>query len=285
MVDEETPRGWKFKIISNEKAVTRISYLSPRGERIQGRRSLFKHLMKSKDMEAAEKVKKLLIKYDDWQESEYLPSGWLYKDVARLEGGRLQHNYSFLTREGCHYESARPVPEHIKCFPGYNSLDLDNFNKLLPKVHLKRRKEMQKWSHDDSVPDAWMTRVVGEHKGKFFLSPSGEQFQTRRTALVHMLSNNFNYSKEDVDRMRQGFASEGWLMDVNLPKDWWYRVNLTCKEKVSIVTANGNQLRNMKSAEEYIRVNESEALQNFDLFKQGMNILLNSQHLIKSEPL
>ena len=86
----------------------------------------------------------------------------------------------------------------------------------------------------------WRSKKSGQ--GKLFVSKEGEQFVTRRLALVHMhqqvggdeiMIDNAAmifkvgmYSEEEISKMRSGLAEEGWKEDTQLPHNWRLTTNL-----------------------------------------------------------
>ena len=274
--DPDLPKGWKFRTLRRGNG--KVSYfLSPSGETILSRKLLYAHFLQKKESKAAKKVKNLLMNKEGWKESQYLPSWWLYRD--RVTGqdkttDRKIHGYKFLTREGSFHEGSTSAMDHMKTSSGYTDQDVAAFSKLIPSI-VRQRGEAKvaevtdrPWLQDASVPSGWRTRAGREDGGKSFQSPEGLTFQTRRTALVHLLASAA--AEADVARMRAGLLGEGWALSKLLPPDWCYKLNADKKQQISIIAPDGSLLRTVKAAEDYIKEAHPNYTNKFKLFEKNV---------------
>ena len=139
------------------------------------------------------------------------------------------------------------------------------FVKISMKKKMKARSEEKpEWEADETVPAGWRTRLGGDGR-KVFLSPDGLKFQTRRTALIHLLEVADTVS--EVMTMRRGFAGEGWKQDGYLPPNWWYKYNAG---RACFITNAGNLLQSMKNAADYIELKQPQYSKKFIKFENQM---------------
>ena len=298
--DSELPKGWRFKSTTGGAGDSRYFFLSPDGQMVKGRKQLYSHFLSQNDMKSATTVRKLLIKYEDWNENQLLPTGWILRErvVGQDKEGHSHRSYHFITREGVHLEGTKNSLDHIRTSPGYTAQELENFAQLVsslgrqrhqpgntkagikaevkvksePKVKkaemrakVKTESSERAWCEDPSVPSDWRTRAGREDGGKSFQSPDGQIFQTRRTALVHLLATGGR--EEDVRKLRAGLRAEGWKQSTLLPPDWWFKLNEEKKQQISIISgSDGSLLRSMKAAEDFIKEVHPEYSEKFQQF-------------------
>ena len=126
----------------------------------------------------------------------------------------------------------------------------------------RKVKQKDDWAEDNSIPASWRSKLIGSKK-KVFLSPDGRQFQSRRTALVHLL--DIADTVGEIQTMRRGLASEGWREEGYLPPNWWYRYN---SGRASFITSRANLLQSMKEAASYIQQHEPTYAKMFAKFEK-----------------
>ena len=89
------------------------------------------------------------------------------------------------------------------------------------------------FEESEDLPKGWKTR--GSPTGKeFLLSPDGQQFVGRKTALQHMIHGQFGNG--DVDMMRKSMDESGWKESTHLPRNWIYRNTNGTQAGIEILT-------------------------------------------------
>ena len=268
--DKNLPDGWRFRIADGVQG--KIFFLSPDGTQLLSRKLAFQYLARNKDVGVL-KMKKLLIQFEKWEENENLPNGWLFKEIrnTNLEKGksRILYNYQFLTAEGEFVEGTNKVIDHINQSPLYIESDFTKFSKFMPERQAQRRKKIENWSEDNTVPEGWKTRIGdGKKAKKFFINGEGKQFQTRRTALQFMIVNE--YPNKEIEVMRIGFKSDGWSDDPNLPPKWMFKSTaVESKRHLKFLTDNASILESFKAARGYIKEVLPEWEDSFSSFEQN----------------
>ena len=126
----------------------------------------------------------------------------------------------------------------------------------------RKVKQKDDWAEDNSIPASWRSKLIGSKK-KVFLSPDGRQFQSRRTALAHLL--DIADTVGEIQTMRRGLASEGWREEGYLPPNWWYRYN---SGRATFITSRANLLQSMKEAASYIHQHEPNYAKMFAKFEK-----------------
>merc|ERR1712098_1030235 len=105
-------------------------------------------------------MKQCLINHEDWQISELLPMGWLFK--IRFEGftkeKRFHENIHYLSTDGVTYESLKGVIEHLSSSQYYTDEDVEKAKEFVSnRNHSDKSYE---WKiGDDSLPPNWKMRV------------------------------------------------------------------------------------------------------------------------------
>ena len=88
-----------------------------------------------------------------------------------------------------------------------------------------RKYKIEGWKTDETLyPDGWKYKefVRKGHPSLKLMSPSGKIFPSIRTALVHVVANNFH--EDDVARMRKALVTQKlWLTHPALPENWLYQ--------------------------------------------------------------
>ena len=69
------------------------------------------------------------------------------------------------------------------------------------------------------MPEGWRLRICGSQQ--YIVSPEGEQFQSRRKALQHLVGRGA--PEEEVELMRETMAEDGWLRSDLLPPTWRFQ--------------------------------------------------------------
>ena len=119
-------------------------------------------------------------KFDGWQESPLLPSGWLYRDTSSI------YNTYFLNSEGQELKTRRDVREHIKNDERYSSHQLELFNKFMSRKLLKKRAECHNWEESRTVPEGWRVRRTICNQERL-LSPTGQEVRIMIIMIMIMM--------------------------------------------------------------------------------------------------
>merc|ERR1712197_76118 len=122
---------------------------------------------------------------------------------------------------------------------------------------------MNDWQEDNTLPSGWKLR---KHNGKvdktYFLSPGGDQFHSRRLALVHMIQNN--HDSGAVDIMRSSMGLEGYEQSDLLPAKWVIRYRHEAGLDVHIITDTGDTFLSFSSVMEMMRKSSEYTQQHID---------------------
>ena len=119
-------------------------------------------------------------KFDGWQESPLLPSGWLYRDTSSI------YNTYFLNSEGQELTTRRDVREHMKNDERYSSHQLELFNKFMATKLLKKRAECHNWEESRTVPEGWRVRRTICNQERL-LSPTGQEVRIMIIMIMIMM--------------------------------------------------------------------------------------------------
>ena len=117
--------------------------------------------------------------HEDWEISEYLPEGWMFK--VHWEGFTKDKKYTeniiYLSREGQSFHSIKQAREFIIASEGYSLQDADNCQGFLKERLKMTMGSRYVWKESNSVPSGWKVRENGEES--FVMSPEGVQYKTR----------------------------------------------------------------------------------------------------------
>ena len=237
------PVGWKFR--RHVGKIEQDFILSPRGEQFPCRRlaymSMFEDHYSPGDIEI---MRQFLIE-EDWSRHKNLPNEkWLF--------ARRGINVFFLSDCGKYFKSFKKAHEFIK--KHFTEAEVNKLNALLEMDSIRKRTVRYTWNQDSTVPDGWLTREVkGKVRKLFLLSPDGEQFCNRRSALQFMIRSS-NYSEEDLQIMRDSMREEDWEEHSDLPKGWLVRITRRNVKEV-LFTREGDILESQISGREYMESN------------------------------
>ena len=218
--EEDLPEGWTMMKAPNGNKI-----FSPEGKWFHGKRSALKYLIDFKYPEERIKEFKDCLHSDGWSEDSCLPAGWLYRRR------RNEHGVEFIDEKGEFYRSK---PKAMKSLMMKGDIDqlksLQSFS--VPSKYYGGKEVNDSWlSGDKTVPKGWMIRSFkGGRNGNIdafhVLSPEGQHFQSRRSALKSMIEKK--YSEDEIDAMRQCLKFDGWLEDEALPNNWFYKPDKSC---------------------------------------------------------
>ena len=223
--DETIPKHWKMRVSDTENKWQ--FFLSPQGKQYRTRYIAILDMFKKgySGMEI-EDMKESMINYENWQRSEYLPFGWMYKIYWEgfTRDKEWTQNIRYLSREGVPYESMKNVLEFMSSKSEYTEADAANCKEFV-KMNNAPEKKFEWLPGDDSLPSGWKRRFSeGDAKMEWFLSPQGRMYRSRFVAIQDMIRKN--YSEKDVDEMRELMIKhENWRRSAYLPHNWMYKIN------------------------------------------------------------
>ena len=273
------PPGWRMR---RAEASQVEFFLSPHNTQYKSRFSAVQDMMVRADLytqQEVELMKEKLISEESWQVSSLLPAGWLYKVVweGHSKNKILQTNIWFLSGEGFYFESMKSAREYIRKVEGYQQSDDERCQQFLDEQRKLKSKSRYDWEEaGESLPAGWCRRTAeGKSGQEFILSPEGEQFKSRLSALQAMVREK--YPAREISQMRSVLRHEGWTSHKLLPRNWFYKKSLTTwnKRKVtdySFLSAEGPQFASMRSARQFLVKTKSystKQLNNWDSFVKG----------------
>jgi len=220
--DSQTvPEGWGIKeVMFGIRKIKKVK--DPYGNVHNSRRVALKYLIDKKYPEKMiESIRKCL-QYDGWKCDENLPKNWFYK----IPKGSLW----FLTSVGQLLTTQEAVYKYLR----KENLN-DEFEKMknfvIPKIKMldqsgneeKTEKIHGYIKNHPSLPYGWSgkDKLFGKVKILELLSPDGKVFTGKRSALAHMVKEN--YPSDQIDEMRHSLELDGWMKHENLPINWLFK--------------------------------------------------------------
>ena len=179
--DNSVPAGWKTRFGGKKQF-----FLSPDGQMFPCRRKALEQLIKEgAEYEEVEEMRSLCIRFEGFETSPLLPTGWIHRPRATQHG-----SVQILSVEGVLYQSFITAKEFMEENSNYGLEDTKNLDKLVELSGNAFRQTVGQWQEDITLPEGWKSRISeGKMKSEkqFFLSPAGEQFACRRLALKSMV--------------------------------------------------------------------------------------------------
>ena len=217
----EPPPGWKVCVVGKHRYM-----VSPQGEMFKSLRKALQHMVKQGFQDQELEAMRRCLGQDGWQTSEFLPKNWLFK-VKHGNAPSKQNiqNIHILTEEGEQLESYLAAIKILESDPRFGLEDVEKINELISHNTKSWRLKAEQLSipsaEEVTLPEGWRTRVCGTQH--YTVSPEGEQFQSRRKALQHMVAKG--NPPNQVELMRDAMAADGWVKSDLLPNDWRYHSN------------------------------------------------------------
>ena len=123
------------------------------------------------------------------------------------------------------------------------------------------------WVSEASLPPGWRVSYSGEGEASpQFLTPEGRKISSRAQAIKYL--STLPSTQEQVARMREGLAREGWLSEPHLPPGWL--VKEAGEGRTVYLTPNYETLKSLKNAISYMRL-KSYAQSVIDKFLTNRN--------------
>ena len=126
------------------------------------------------------------------------------------------------------------IAQHTETWQTANEVKLeDNWSSEVKPKHANLNKEKESLAAKPSalMPEGWRLRICGSQQ--YIVSPEGEQFQSRRKALQHLVGRGA--PEEEVELMRETMAEDGWLSSTMLPPNWRFQKNNKRKGNVFLL--------------------------------------------------
>ena len=178
--DGTIPSGWKMRNTDSASDYHKQYFLSPEGIQYRSRYIAFVDMVKRKyPRKEREQMKQFLIEHENWQISDLLPQGWLFK--VKCEGFTRDKKYyetiHYLSSEGVTYESLKAVIDHLDFSEYYTEHDIEKAKEFVAiRNHCDKSYDWKEG--DDSLPPNWKMRVSeGDAEMEWILSPEGSQYR------------------------------------------------------------------------------------------------------------
>ena len=254
------PEGWRLRICGSQQYI-----VSPEGEQFQSRRKALQHLVgRGAEEEEVEMMRETMAE-DGWIRSDLLPHNWRFQKNNKRKGN------VFLLPDG-----EVVTGRDSAAFRLDTAMEVANMSHFCESRTRERREADEGWDQaDQTLPDGWRSKRAGQ--GRLFISREGNQFMTRRLAIVHMHQQGEAYSAEEISKMRGGLAEEGWMEDVLLPPNWRFKTvaggSGPGKEHIKFLTAEGQPLQGIDAALSLVKKSPDFSAKDFDQLKVFVEIV------------
>ena len=252
------PEGWRLRICGSQQYI-----VSPEGEQFQSRRKALQHLVARGAQESEVELMRETMAEDGWIRSDLLPSSWRFQKNNKRKGN------VFLLPDG-----EVVTGRDSAAFRLDTAMEVANMSQFCESRTRERREADEGWEQEDeTLPDGWRSKRAGQ--GRLFISKEGNQFMTRRLAIVHMSGQG--YSEEEISKMRGGLAEEGWMEDVLLPPNWRFKTvaggSGPGKEHIKFLTGEGQPLQGIDAALTLVKRSPNFNAREFDQLKVFVEIV------------
>ena len=224
--DDTIPMGWKMRTCDTDSQ--RPFFLSPQNLQYRSRYVAVVDMIKRRNAytrKQVEQMKQLMIKHENWETSDLLPQGWLFK--VKCEGFTKDKKYyetiHYLSSEGQTLESLKGIIEHMSTSEYYTETDIVKAKEFVSnRINLEKSYDWREG--DGSVPRGWKMRTSEtENKWTFILSPDGYQYRSRYVALLDMFKRH--KPKADIEVMKELMIEhESWERSELLPAGFLFKV-------------------------------------------------------------
>ena len=266
--NETIPEGWSFR---EEGGVMVI--VAPDGVIFKSRRHAFEEMIKVGRYSVQDILTmRSCLGQEQWEESEYLPDGWLMRQnksgdkvILMEQGGKLFKTikaafqfvqkypkyYGAETLERLHtliqsaFQNTQDEEEEESNPQPFNILDhaAPEKTKLPPDM-------FGKWLSDDGrCPKGWRYMALKQDGKTIFryMLPSGIKLPGGRAALTFMVRNNF--PSVEIQKMRRAMTQEGWHHCDTLPDGWIYN---TKGRRLNLCSPDGQLFQSKDAAIQYM---------------------------------
>ena len=275
-VDENISSRWKTKLGEHSKYKKQL-YLAPDGKQFSSRIKTYQHMLHhSFPNEEIEAMKKQVMQFDDWQENEKLPEGWLYRDHLTFDvTGTCQPLSKFwlITDKGKMLRGIKEATVFMVDSDSYDHSDILALKSMCDQLSTDKKELKTDWKDTHSLPKGWTVKSDGVRQS--FLSSSGETFPSRRECLSFVTS--YGYPSFEIEKIRSSLRLDGWQESPSLPEGWRYKkMGEDCLGGYNtyyLCTKQGELLSNLKEARKHFVDNgkDQEGLDAFFKTKSKKN--------------
>ena len=262
---ESLPVGWKRRIVGGSNMEIIMSPAKRGAVKYKSRFVALQDMIKNNyPADEVKTMKQKMKDYEGWGLSEYLPEQWMYK--VHWEGftkdNRYGENIIYLSEEGQSFQSMKSVLEYMESSERYSPEDAARCQQFLDERRKLTMNTRYQWQSSSTVPAGWkIRRSEGKSDMQYVLSPSGNQYKSRFSAIQDMMKNPEIYSTHEVDTMRKKMVEhESWIMHDNLPDQWVYKISweghtkdrAAPKSSIIILSREGAFFTSFKAANQHM---------------------------------
>jgi hypothetical protein len=182
---------------------------------------------------------------DGWRRDSSLPNNWF----VSIQRYGHQKKVSFITDK---FKLIMGELEINKMLNSENNLTEDEILGIMMFLEIQSaqaRAVLWDWQSDASLPTDWRRRQSGRTK-ELFLSPDGQQFESRVRGLQHLRKEDFG--EEQVEEMQKCVLEhEGWEVHSKLPAGWIFKDFQSRYPK--FLTNHGNYLTSFEAVMKHLR--------------------------------
>ena len=237
--DKSIPSGWRSRCTGSK-----TFFLSPNGQQFTSRLSILQNMLQEgEEEEEVDEMMRLVVEYEGWQRSTYLPHNWIFKIIWSYGAKDKEAGMSLkiLSDEGHIMSSYSTAKAYIENSQRYSEEDLSNVD-ILAKENAKSRRLLDTWGSleqtkretlgKDKIVNAWVEArslpkgwKVKKNERPLYLSPDGSQFSGLPAVLRELTREMVD--SEEADMVRVALVEEGWQKHELLPKGWMIKATET----------------------------------------------------------
>ena len=197
-----------------------------------------------------------------WERDSSLPTGW----IAKVTKNGHQKKMTFITREFRVITGEVQLRRELEGEHGLAEEEVLGLMMFLEIRAAMARAELWDWKEDEeTLPAGWKTRTSGKTK-VLFLSPDGQQFESRVRGLQHLIKEHFG--EDQVTEMTNCVIKhDKWEKNSKLPESWIFKDFLS--RYPNFLTETGELLNSFEAATKCIQTkNEapSNLLESMSIF-------------------
>ena len=275
---ESLPVGWKRRIVGGSNMEIIMSPAKRGAVKYKSRFVALQDMIKNNyPADEVKTMKQKMKDYEGWGLSEYLPEQWMYK--VHWEGftkdNRYGENIIYLSEEGQSFQSMKSVLEYMESSERYSPEDAARCQQFLDERRKLTMNTRYQWQSSSTVPAGWKIRKSeGKSDMQYVLSPSGNQYRSRFSAIQDMMKNPEIYSTDEVNTMRKMMIEhESWVMHDSLPDQWLCKIGwegrnskdrVVPQSSIILLSREGYYFTSFKTAVQHMKKTSSYALVDYD---------------------
>ena len=245
------PEGWRVAVTKHKNSSEVKRYMSPEGELLGNLPKALKHILLCGSVTDEQmEILKDGLEYDGWSKETQLPEGWRVKRELKIE--------TFLSPDLDLFSNKNELSKYLE----QNGLK-EQSEKLIGRRNMKPLNSnitKDNWESDSSLPAGWMSAWSGgeeniKSKFKRFKSPSQRIFNSRSVALKDMMANK--HLQRDIEIMKDGFFSDGWVQIDGLPKGW---LKYQLSKETKFLSPDYHTIRQSKMEQAFQKYNIDKSL-------------------------